>query len=78
MPSRFFKMMMKAVDTNEDGFISMEEYKTLLTNIGASDQMSEEELNEIFLEIGDSELNGERVISVKSVEERWSKYLHVM
>ena len=78
MPLRFFKMMMKAVDTNEDGFISMEEYKTLLTNIGASDQMSEEELNEIFLEIGDSELNGERVISVKSVEERWSKYLHVM
>ena len=78
MPLRFFKMMMKAVDTNEDGFISMEEYKTLLTNIGASDQMSEEELNEIFLEIGDSELNGERVITVKSVEERWTNYLHVM
>lgn len=78
MPSRFFKMMIKAVDSNDDGVITMDEYQTLLKNIGASDQMSEIELKEIFDEIGDSELNGERVITVKSVEERWTKYLHVM
>ena len=71
-------MMIKAVDSNDDGVITMDEYQTLLKNIGASEKMSGEELKEIFDEIGDSELNGERVISVKSVEERWTNYLHVM
>ena len=70
--------MIKAVDSNDDGVITMDEYQTLLKNIGASEKMSGEELKEIFDEIGDSELNGERVISVKSVEERWTNYLHVM
>ena len=66
----------KAVDNNEDGVITMEEYQRLLTNIGALDKMSQEDLDEIFSELGDDELDGEKVISVKSIEERWEPFLH--
>ena len=44
------------------------EYSTLLRNIGASDKMTQGDLDEIFTELGDAELNGEKVISVKSIE----------
>ena len=66
----------KAVDNNEDGVITMEEYQRLLTNIGVMDKMSQEDLDEIFSELGDDELDGEKVISVKSIEERWEPFLH--
>ena len=66
----------KAVDNNEDGVITMEEYQRLLTNIGALDKMSQEDLDEIFSELGDDELDGEKVISVQSIEERWEPFLH--
>ena len=91
-PTRFVKMIVKAVDSNQDGVITMEgtfyfvvscmyktkyiifiaflfsEYSTLLKNIGASDKMTQGDLDEIFTELGDAELNGEKVISVKSIE----------
>ena len=44
------------------------EFSTLLKNIGASDKMTQGDLDEIFTELGDAELNGEKVISVKSIE----------
>jgi len=77
-PNRFFKMIVKAVDSNQDGVITKEEYQTLLKNIGAQDKMTEGDLHEIFEELGDEELEGETVITVDSIEKRWTPFLHVM
>ncbi len=71
-------MIVKAVDSNQDGMITMEEGDALLTNIGAKDQMTEEELKELFEELGDDTLDGEKVIKVESIEKRWAPFLHVM
>ncbi|KAL9182995.1 hypothetical protein ACHAXT_004274 [Thalassiosira profunda] len=77
-PTRFFKMIVQSVDSNHDGVISMEEYQTLLKNIGAEEKMTGEDMREIFEEVGEDNGNDERVISVESLEERWSPFLHVM
>ena len=77
-PNRFFKMIVKAVDANQDGVITMEEYKALLKNIGAHEKMTEQDAHEIFDELGDKVVGDERVITVESIEQRWTPFLHVM
>ena len=84
-PTRFFKMIIEAVDSNHDGVIMMKEFETLLQNIGARDKMTQEDIEEIFEELGDEVQDGdgdgdgvERVISVESIEKRWTPFLHVM
>ena len=78
IPSRFFKKILDAVDANQDGVITMEELQTLLKNIGAKDKMSEQELGEIFDELGVDNGEKEKVIPVKNVEVAWSPYLYAM
>ena len=84
-PTRFFKMIIEAVDSNHDGVIMMKEFETLLQNIGARDKMTQEDIEEIFEELGDEVQDGdgdgdgvERVISVESIGKRWTPFLHVM
>ena len=74
-------MIVKAVDGNHDGVITVEECQTLLKNIGAQDKMTEEDCHELFEELG-VDMGGdggeEKVIPVESVEKRWTPYLNVM
>ncbi len=78
MPKRFFNMVIKAVDSNHDGVITMAEYQKLLDNIGAREKMTEQDLDEIFDKLGDDEVGGKKVISVKRIESHWMPYLHVI
>mmetsp|Transcript_16292 Transcript_16292/g.29555 ORF Transcript_16292/g.29555 Transcript_16292/m.29555 type:complete len:164 (+) Transcript_16292:64-555(+) len=66
-PTRFFKNIVKAVDSNQDGVITMEEYQTLLKNIGAQDKMTDQDGHEIFEELG-VDNGGEKVITVEGIE----------
>lgn len=81
LPSRFLKDVINAVDANSDGIITMEEYQKLLQNIGAQDEMSTEELGEIFDEIGVDEDGGggggggKKVILVSTLMEKWKPLL---
>jgi hypothetical protein len=77
MPKRFFQMIIKAVDSNHDGVITLEEYQTLLTNIGAREKMTDQDLDEIFEKLGDDVL-GAKVISVKRIETAWAPFLNVI
>mmetsp|Transcript_5859 Transcript_5859/g.14672 ORF Transcript_5859/g.14672 Transcript_5859/m.14672 type:complete len:179 (+) Transcript_5859:62-598(+) len=77
-PTRFFKMIVKAVDSNQDGVITMEEYQVLLKNIGAHEKMTDQDMHDIFVELGDGVLGEEKVITVESIENRWAPFLHVM
>ena len=78
MPKRFFQMIIKAVDSNHDGVITLEEYQTLLINIGAREKMTDQDLDEIFENLGDDELDGARVISVQRIETAWAPFLNVI
>ena len=78
MPKRFLSMIIKAVDSNQDGVITMEEYQTLLINIGARETMTDHDLDELFKTLGDDELEGEKVITVQSIEAAWTPYLNVV
>jgi Ca2+-binding EF-hand superfamily protein len=51
IPSRFVKVILKAVDENDDGFLDREEAERFLDNIGAGDKLSSAELTEIMTEI---------------------------
>lgn len=73
-PSRFFKKIVKAIDPNQDGVITMEEFQTLLKNIGAQDKMTEQDTHEIFEELG-VDHGGEKVITVESMVTRWTPFL---
>ena len=75
-PNRFLHEIVKALDSNHDGVITVEEYETLLKNIGARDKMTEQDIHEIFEELGVD--RGEKVIPVECIERRWTPYLHVM
>ena len=75
-PNRFLHEIVKALDSNRDGVITVEEYETLLKNIGARDKMTEQDIHEIFEELGVD--RGEKVIPVECIERRWTPYLHVM
>lgn len=80
LPSRFLKDIVNAVDANKDGFITMEEYQTLLKNIGAEDSMTTEELGEIFDEVGVEDASGgnEKVILVQTLMDKWKPLLHTV
>ena len=80
LPSRFLKDVINAVDANHDGIITMEEYQKLLENIGAQDQMTTEELGEIFEEVGVTEDggDGEKVILVSTLMEKWKPLLKIL
>ena len=49
LPSRVFKMILKAADENNDGLISVQEVENLLSRIGAQDQLSKEEIETIHI-----------------------------
>lgn len=49
LPSRFVKELLQAADKNKDGFLEKHEFQHLLTNIGAKDKLSSEELDEIVV-----------------------------
>lgn len=52
VPSRVVKLILKATDENQDGFITVQEVENLLKRIGAQDQMSTQEIEEIMVELG--------------------------
>jgi Ca2+-binding EF-hand superfamily protein len=53
LPSRFKKEVIKAIDTEGNGNISVDAFTTLLSNIGASDTVSKEDVHNIINELGD-------------------------
>lgn len=55
LPSRFAKEVTKAADLDGDGFISVSEVGTLLSNIGAQDSLTEAEIEEVMEDIGNKE-----------------------
>ncbi|GMI47969.1 hypothetical protein TrCOL_g8902 [Triparma columacea] len=46
LPSRFAKEVVGAADANGDGFLTKEEIATIFENIGATEAMSSDEINE--------------------------------
>lgn len=78
MPKRFFSMIIKAVDCNKDGVLTLEELQTLLINIGAREKMTDKDLDEIIETLGDDELEGQRVVSVQRIENAWAPFLNVI
>eukprot|EP00581_Thalassiosira_minuscula_P016126 CAMPEP_0183727366 /NCGR_PEP_ID=MMETSP0737-20130205/25536_1 /TAXON_ID=385413 /ORGANISM="Thalassiosira miniscula, Strain CCMP1093" /LENGTH=183 /DNA_ID=CAMNT_0025958981 /DNA_START=173 /DNA_END=724 /DNA_ORIENTATION=+ len=79
-PKRFYGMMLRASDPNNDGIITMKEFRTMLKNIGAEDKMTDEECDQLFDLIGEEleegevvegVAKGEKVIRVESEMERW-------
>ena len=52
VPSRVVKLILKATDENNDGLISVQEVENLLTRIGAQDQLSKEEIEDLMMEMG--------------------------
>ena len=73
---RFIKTMISAIDANNDNVITREEYQALLKNIGAEEQMSEEELDSIFEELGVGE--DEKVIPVELIEKSWEPLVKIV
>lgn len=73
--TRFFKHIISAVDTNNDNVISREEYQTLLKNIGAEEQMSDEDLDAIFDELG---VGDDKEIPVESLKKAWGPLMNVV
>jgi Ca2+-binding EF-hand superfamily protein len=65
LPSRFAKDVTKAADTDGDGFLSVEEIKKLLINIGAKDKLTPEEISAAMEEIG--EMEGSKGVPIKDV-----------
>lgn len=59
---------------NGDNVISFEEMKHMLKNIEADDKISDEELKDLFIEVG-ADLNGERVIHVDDMIAAWKDHL---
>lgn len=74
--SRFFKTIISAVDTNNDNLISMEEYETLLKNIGADEEMTKEDMDAIFDELGVGE--DEKVIPVELIKKSWEPLMKIV
>ena len=68
--------MISAIDANNDNVITREEYQALLKNIGAEEQMSEEELDSIFEELGVGE--DEKVIPVELIEKSWEPLVKIV
>ena len=50
LPSRFRKEIVKATDKNKDGMISVDEIEALLKQIGASEQLTHEEIGTLKLQ----------------------------
>lgn len=76
LPSRFLKDIVAAVDVNKDGVITKGEYLQLLKNIGHEGELSNEELDEIFNEVGvEDDVAGERVIPVQVLMDKWKPLL---
>lgn len=74
--TRFFKTIISAVDANNDDLISMEEYETLLKNIGAEEQMTKEDMDAIFDELGVGE--DEKVIPVDLIKKSWEPLMKIV
>ena len=65
--------MRKATDTDGDNEITMDELKHMLKNIGAEDKITENELKEIFNEMG-VDYKGEKVIHVDDMIKSWMEH----
>jgi hypothetical protein len=74
--TRFFKMIIDAVDVNKDNVITKEEYQKLLQNIGAEEKMTKEDLDAIFDELGVGK--DDKVIPVEVVKKSWEPLLKVV
>jgi hypothetical protein len=74
--TRFFKTIISAVDLNKDDVISKEEYQTLLKNIGAEEQMTKEDMDAIFDELGVGD--DKEVIPVEMIKKSWEPLLKVV
>ncbi len=69
LPSRFFKEMIRAADVMHNGRISRAALSRLLANIGATDSLSTDEINEIFDAAGKvDETISDKVIETAFVE----------
>ncbi|KAL7440308.1 hypothetical protein ACHAXM_007071 [Skeletonema potamos] len=73
--ARFLKTIISAVDLNKDNVISKEEYQTLLKNIGAEKQMSKEDMDAIFDELG---VGDDKVIPVDFIKKSWEPLLQIV
>jgi hypothetical protein len=68
--SRFIKEMVLATDINHDGMISQSELQTLLVNIGAQDQVTDRELQDVMEELGQYTADSdEKLIHVDHVQD---------
>ena len=67
LPSRFAKDVTKAADTDGDGFLSVDEIKKLLFNIGAKDSLTPDEISAAMKEIG--EMEGSKGVPVTAVRD---------
>lgn len=73
--TRFFKHIISAVDTNKDEMISKEEYETMLKNIGAEEQMTKKDMDDLFDELG---VGDEKLIPVDTIKKSWEPLLRVV
>lgn len=81
MPSRFVRDVLLAADAVEskDGVITASELRGLLRNIDAQDEMTDDELEEIFEEVGVDGGDGRgKVLVVEDIEEEWAPYIRAI
>eukprot|EP00594_Rhizosolenia_setigera_P011171 CAMPEP_0178972082 /NCGR_PEP_ID=MMETSP0789-20121207/20764_1 /TAXON_ID=3005 /ORGANISM="Rhizosolenia setigera, Strain CCMP 1694" /LENGTH=120 /DNA_ID=CAMNT_0020659387 /DNA_START=1 /DNA_END=363 /DNA_ORIENTATION=+ len=52
LPTRFIKDIVKTVDPDKDGFVSLENMQKLIGNIGASKNISQQDLKLVLMEGG--------------------------
>ncbi|KAL3941380.1 MAG: hypothetical protein SGBAC_004265 [Bacillariaceae sp.] len=68
LPSRFVKEVLKQTDKNKDGSMEYSEFKDFLDNIGAGDQMSKEEIDDVLKYIGGEDDAADGQISIATMQ----------
>ena len=69
IPSRYVKEVFGAADKNGDGFLEKSEFTAFLDNIGAGEQLTSEELDEILAEVVEEDSGTADRISVERAKE---------
>uniref|UniRef100_A0A7S2EID8 EF-hand domain-containing protein n=1 Tax=Ditylum brightwellii TaxID=49249 RepID=A0A7S2EID8_9STRA len=64
IPSRFRKEIVNAADKDKKGYITTEEFESILRNIGADGRITREEINTIVKEAGEEKDGSTTAISV--------------
>lgn len=67
------RTVLKATDLNSDGFVSADELKQLLSNIGAKDKMSQAEIDDLMEELGEELPDGSKGVAATRIEKFWKQ-----